>query len=124
MKIQNIYNLSCKKISVLPSFTVKPNDSTTITEYNDLSINCTAVNPPAPTVKWLNVSNAMATVTQGNGSSVLKIPRISRHYNGQRYICQANNNPNEPPSETSTQIHVYRKTAVNMFVYFISSNNT
>jgi len=94
--------------SETPTFTVRPHTKTITTEHADLSILCTAVGPPTPTVKWIHVVSNTTSV-QGTGSAVLHILNIQRNQSGTEYQCQAVNNPNEGPIKTKTEIVVYCK---------------
>ncbi|KXJ10259.1 Opioid-binding protein/cell adhesion molecule [Exaiptasia diaphana] len=83
-------------VTETPKFTKKPAGSTNITEYKHLSILCVAVGTPLPNVTWKNLSNSMEpAISKGQGSAELKIESITRNYNGQKYRCEAVNNPLE-----------------------------
>ncbi|KAK3744495.1 hypothetical protein QZH41_013160, partial [Actinostola sp. cb2023] len=91
----------------MPTFTVRPNASTTINEHSDLRISCSAVGPPTPKVTWVQVQGVTKVpITQRVGSATLSIPNIKRDQNG-TYECQAVNNPNQNPVTAQTKVIVY-----------------
>ncbi|XP_028516687.1 receptor-type tyrosine-protein phosphatase F [Exaiptasia diaphana] len=93
-------------VTETPSFTKKPNATTSTIEHSDLNISCTAVGLPTPVVTWVQIKQSSTLfIIKGIGGAVLHFADIKRNQSG-TYECHASNNPNESLVRARTMVIV------------------